>query len=61
LKQILDNSDPDELRQRATPRNRTEPNQTTVNRIKAYAASDYTIAEIAEILKVSPSTVSKYL
>lgn len=61
LKQILDNADIDKLRERATPRSTTQLSQAKVNRIKAYSASNYSIAEIANKLGVSPSTVSKYL
>ena len=61
LKKILNNADVDELRQRATPRSSTTLNQAKINRIKAYAASNYTIGEIAKKLGVSVSTISKYL
>ena len=61
LKQILDNSDITKLRERATPRATTTLSQAKINRIKAYNASNYSIAEIANKLGVSPSTVSKYL
>lgn len=61
LNKILNNADVDELRQRATPRATTTLSPAKVNRIKAYAASNYTIGEIAQKLGVSPSTISKYL
>lgn len=61
LKKILNNADVDELRQRATPRATTTLTPAKISRIKAYAASNYTIGEIAQKLGVSPSTVSKYL
>ena len=61
LSKILDNSDPDSLRQRATPRQTTTLPQARINKIQAMAASDYTIAEIADNLGVSTTTVSKYL
>lgn len=61
LKKILNNADIDELRQRATPRATTELSQAKINRIKAYAGSNYTIGEIAKKLGISVSTVSKYL
>lgn len=61
LKKILNNADIDELRQRATPRTTTELSQAKINRIKAYANSNYTIGEIAKKLGISASTVSKYL
>ena len=61
LKQILDNTDISVLRERATPRATSNMSQAKINRIKAYQASNYSIAEIANKLGVSPSTVSKYL
>lgn len=60
LKQILDNTDIDKLRERATPRATTQLSQTKVNQIKAMNAS-YTIQEIADRLGISSATVSKYL
>lgn len=60
LKQILDNTDVDSLRQRATPRSTTTLSNAKINRIKAMSAS-YTTAEIAKQLGLSASTVSKYL
>ena len=61
LKKILNNADIDELRQRATPRTTTELSKAKIDRIKAYAGSNYTIGEIAKKLGISASTVSKYL
>lgn len=62
LTQILNNTDIDKLRERATPRtSKTNLSQAKVNRIKAMAASNYTLEEIADKLGVSSSTVSKYL
>lgn len=61
LKQILDNTDVDSLRQRATPRATTTLSQGKINKIKAMNASSYTIEEIASSIGLSPSTVSKYL
>ena len=61
LSKILDNSDPDALRARATPRPSKTLPEARINKIKAMAASDYTIKEIADNLGVSTSTVSQYL
>lgn len=61
LKQILDNSDVDKLRQRATPRATTTLSQAKINTIKAMSASNYTLDAIAKKLGVSTSTVSNYL
>ena len=61
LKRILNNSDPDSLRQKAMPKtNNKAINQATANRIKAMSSS-YTIQQIADKLGVSTATVSKYL
>lgn len=61
LKQILDNTDIDSLRQRATPKTTSSLSTAQINRIKAYSASNYSLSEIASKLGVSTSTVSKYL
>jgi predicted DNA binding protein len=61
LKQILDNTDVDKLRQRATPRTYTSLNTAKINRIKAMSANGKTLNEIASALGVSTSTVSEYL
>lgn len=61
LVQILNNTDIDKLKARATPRSSTTLSATKVNRIKALAASNYTLSEIANKLGVSTSSVSKYL
>ena len=60
LKQILNNTDADKLRERATPRATTQLSVGQINRIKAMSAS-YTQAQIAEKLNISPSAVSKAL
>lgn len=60
LKRILNNSDPDSLRQRAMPKATVTVNQAKISRIKAMSAS-YTIQQIADKLGLSTSTVSKYL
>ena len=61
LKQILDNTNVDKLRERATPRSTTTLSTAKINRIKALSSSNYTIAEIAKKLGVSKSTVANYL
>ena len=61
LKKILNNADVDNLRQRATPRTVNTLSSAQISRIKAYAASNYTLAEIAQKMGKSPSTISKYL
>lgn len=61
LKKILDNTDIEDLRQRATPRATTSLSSAKINRIKAMSNSNYTIQQIADKLGVSKSTVSQYL
>ena len=61
LTQILNNTNIDTVRQRATPRATTTLSPAKANRIAALNASGYSTAEIAEALGVSSSTVSKYL
>ena len=61
LKRILANSDIDELRQRATPRDSKTISTGKANRIKSMSANGSTIAEIAEQLGLSATTVRKYL
>ena len=61
LKQILDNSDPDSLRERAMPKAKSTLNTAQINRIKAMSASNFTLNQIAEKMNLSPSTISKYL
>ena len=61
LKRILNNTDIDVLRQKATPRNTTSLSTAKVNKIKAMNNSNYSLSEIAAALGVSTSTVSKYL
>ena len=61
LKTILDNSDPDVLRQRAMPKTGRKPTSAQVMRMKALANSNFTLQEIATKLGFSTSTISKYL
>lgn len=61
LLQILNNTNTDSLRQRATPRATTTLTTAKQNRIKALYASGYTREQIADALGVSKSTVSNYL
>ena len=61
LKKILNNTDVDQLRARATPRTTTNLSSAKQNRIKAMSASNYTLKEIADALGVSTSTVSNVL
>lgn len=61
LKKILNNTDVDNLRERATPRTTNTLSTAKINTIKAMTASNYTTSEIAKKLGVSPATISKYL
>lgn len=60
LTQILNNTDIEVLREKATPRAKTQLSQAKINMIQSMA-SRYTNAEIAAKLGVSPSTVAEYL
>lgn len=63
LKEILNNSNPDILRDRAMPTNNKKYtlNASKINRVKSLSTRGYTIEQIARKLGVSKSTVSKYL
>ena len=61
LIQILNNTNIDTIRQRATPRATNSLSTAKQHRISAMRASGYTTSEIADALGVSTSTVSKYL
>lgn len=61
LSQIINHVDADELKQRATPKSTSTISDAKASRMKAYQASGYTNAQIAEMLGVSTSTVTKYL
>ena len=61
LIKILNNTDVDALRQRATPRTSNTLSNAQINRIKAMSESNFTLAEIANKMNVSTSTISKYL
>lgn len=61
LKKILNNTDIDKLKERATPRTYNTLSTAQVNRIKALSASNYSLAEIAKKMGVSTTTVSGYL
>ena len=61
LKEILNNTDVDVLRDKATPKTRTTLSASKINTIKAMSASNYTIDQIAKKLGVSTSTVYSYI
>lgn len=61
LAQILRYSDPDVIKERALPRTTTTMSAAQISRMRAMQASGYTIAQIAENLGVSTSTISRNL
>lgn len=61
LEQILNNADTDRLRQLATPRSNNNVSTAKINRIKSMQKSNFTLAEIAKQVNLSPTTVSKYM
>lgn len=61
LRQILQYADTDKLKQRAMPRSIDVLSDARQARIRSMEASGYTIAEIAERMDISPSTVKRYL
>lgn len=61
LKKILDNTDIDKLRERATPKATVNLSSAKINQIKSLSNSNYTTEQIAKKLGISPSTVTKYL
>lgn len=61
LEKLLANCDPDDLRDRATPKETRVVSAAAKGRIKALANSNYTVAEIADAVGLSESTVIKYL
>ena len=61
LKKILNNTDVDNLRARAMPKNANSISQSKVNKMKSMSASNYSLNEIAAACGVSPAIVSKYL
>jgi len=61
LKDILDNSDPDSLRERATPSTGRGLSNAQIAKIKNMHNGFFTIAEIADAMGCSTSTVSRVL
>jgi len=59
LDDILKNTDLDVIKQLATPRDIPTMTQAKINRAKSMASAGYTNSQIADILGVSTSTVSK--
>lgn len=61
LSQILNNTDIDAIRQRATPRTALKLSPAKINRIRRLAEYGYTQSQIASELGVSSSIVNKYI
>lgn len=61
LNKILNYADQDELRTRSTPKRYTTLSDAKINKLKSLNATGlYSIAEMAEIMNVSASTIRKY-
>ncbi len=61
LSKILRYSDPDRIKELSMPRTSTTLSEAQANKMKSMKVTGYTIAEIAESIGVSTSTVSKYI
>ena len=61
LREILKFTDDKEIKELALPKKKTTLSSATQNKLKQLHNSGFTIAEIADILGYSTSTVSKYL
>ena len=61
LKKILNNSNPDVLRERAMPKNNKSLSTAQVNRMKRLRDSNFTLEQIAKKMNIPPTTVSSYL
>lgn len=61
LLSILNHTDIDKVRERATPRRKNSPSNAQIARIQALKASGRTNKEIADATGFSTSTISKYL
>lgn len=61
LSKILNHSDIDVVRQKATPRTTSTLSDAKLNKIQAMVTSGYSTSEIAEAIGVSTSTVHKYI
>lgn len=61
LKKILNNTDIDKLRERATPKATVTLTPAKINKIMAMSASNHSLSDIAKACGVSTATVSKYL
>lgn len=61
LNQLINNAELDHVKKLATPKNIQGLTTAQISRIKAMSNSTFSIAEIADALNLSPSTISKYI
>jgi DNA-binding CsgD family transcriptional regulator len=61
LKEVMQNSDSDHMRELAMPKQKMEISNATKNRIKMMDNSGYTLQEIAEQLEISTTSISNVL
>lgn len=61
LTQILNRTDIDVIREKATPRSVKSLSTAKVNKMSSMSSMGYTVSEIAKSLGISTTTVSKYL
>lgn len=57
---MMKKADKDKLMQLALPKQEKRISDSTISKMKAYAANGYTTSQIAEALGISPTTVRKY-
>lgn len=62
LNRLFEYADQDQLKSRSTPKNYTQLSDAKVNKIRSLSATGlYSIAELADIMNVSTTTVRKYV
>ena len=61
LSKLMDYANPDDLRNRAMPKEESAPSKAVVNRMKSLANSGYTMSEIAATLNLPATTIRYYL
>ena len=59
--QILNNTDSDALKERAMPKSNRTVRDSQIALMRSMATSGYSLADIAQAVGVSPSTVSNYI
>ena len=61
MEQILSKADQDQIRQLATPKKTKSINKSQLSRAKTMVKAGYTQAEVASMLGISVSTLSKFM